>query len=119
MNMADKLEEDRRKFDEEFEEELINTLTNAISWNDIPVWLFEACKRKGLLNISQSEQDGYDTQAIEIERQELESELKSTIVKYRKLEIKFILNDFKGTLRSKVIAKKIALFENRNQFIKS
>lgn len=92
-------------------------LRKAKRYEDVQVWMFSNCEKLGLLNLTLEEKQEIFKRAIEDEKQELRAEMYFCKDKSRVNSIKQILQSENGSERAKVIAGKIAVFENREKIL--
>lgn len=110
---------DKNKFYSNIEEEIKQPIRKAKKWQEIPGWIFKSAEKRGFIKLTISEKNEILIRAIEEEYRELREELYFCKDRGRVKKIDEILKSGSGTDRSKIIAGKMAIWENRDKILKS
>jgi hypothetical protein len=103
---------ERECFEKNYTEEVKKILSLAQSWRDIPVWVYESLTARKMLELENSEKAAIMEKANELYFEELEQERRTTADRGRYKEISNMLENLIPGHRAKMIAKRIAVFEN-------
>lgn len=106
-----------QKFNENIKQIIQDILKKAQRYEDVQDWMFRRCEREGFISLTREEKFEIFQRAVEEEKQELRQELYFSKDKTRVKEIRQILESENGSERSKVIAGKIAIFENKEKIL--
>ena len=115
QEMQEKERIERECFEKNYSEEVKKILSLAQSWRDIPLWVYEALTAREQLIIDNDEKAEILERAKEYYVAELEYERKTTADRNRYKQISHMLENLIPGNRAKMIAKRMAVYENKEK----